>query len=112
MGKRGQGTLPFGDARMSRKQVTLELTEGEETLVRQALAFHEELQHVARTAPHGKLLLNCETAVLSGGRELQRSLLERVVQDGLAEAEKKGRRAAPARAAVNGRTGGSAAGDS
>ena len=87
---------------MSRKQVLLELTEGEEALVRQALAFHEELQQAARTAPHGKLLLNCETAVIRGGRELQRSLLERVVQEGLAEAEKKGRRAASARAAVRG----------
>lgn len=87
---------------MSRKQVLLELTEGEEALVRQTLAFHEELQHVARTAPPGKLLLNGETAVISGGRELQRSLLERVVQEGLAEAEKKGRRAASARVAVRG----------
>ena len=94
---------------MSRKQVVLELNEGEETLVRQTLAFHEELQQAARTAPHGKLLLNCETAVIRGGRELQRSLLERVVQEGLAEAEKKGRRSASAPAAFRGRTGGSAA---
>jgi len=91
---------------MSRKQVVLELTEAEEILVRQTLAFHEELQQVARTAPAGKLLTNCETAILGGGRELQRSLLERVVQEGLAAAEKKGRRFASAGAAARGKTGG------
>lgn len=70
------------------------------------MAFHAELQHVARTAPPGKLLTNCETAILSGGRELQRSLLERVVREGLAAAEKKGRRPASAGAAKRRRTGG------
>lgn len=97
---------------MSRKHVVLELTEAEEILVRQTLAFHEEVQRVARAAPPGKLLLNCETAILGGGRELQRSLLERVVQEGLAAAEKKGRRPAPAGAATRRRTGGLAPGPS
>ncbi|WP_020471396.1 hypothetical protein [Zavarzinella formosa] len=67
---------------MSRMPVMLELTETEKILVRRTLAYHEELQRVARTAPLGKLLTNCETAILQGGRELQRSLLERVVQEG------------------------------
>ena len=95
---------------MTRKPVTLELTEAQEQLLRRVLGLVEELDHLADTAPDGTVLDACEAAVLTGGRDVQRQLLQQAVQRRADAAEKKGRRCASAPVAAGRRTAGPAAG--
>ena len=89
---------------MSRKTITLEVTEEQEAVLRQTLAGLQELEDLADVAPAGTVLDVCEGAVLAWGRESQRQLLQRLVQRRLSAAEKKGRRSADAHAAAPRRT--------
>jgi hypothetical protein len=88
---------PNRDVSMS-KTVTIEIPAESETLVRQLLALHEELQTLAFSAADGTVLDACETAVLPKGRELTKNLLADAVTRRIQAAEKKGRRSAPATA--------------
>jgi hypothetical protein len=78
--------------------VTIEIPAASEALVRQLLAFHEELQSLALSAPHGTVLDTCEEAVLVQGRELQTRMLRQAIAHRVADAEKKGPRSAAASA--------------
>jgi hypothetical protein len=78
--------------------VTLEIAAESAALVRQLLAFHDELQALALTAADGTVLDVCEAAVVQQGRELQNRLLADALAQRVAAAEKKGRRGAAARA--------------
>ena len=89
---------------MSRKTITLEVTEEQEAVVRQTLARLQELEELADVAPAGSVLDVCEGAVLEYGRESQRQLLQQLVQRRVRAAEKKGRRSAAASAAAPRRT--------
>ena len=73
----------------------------EELLVEQALLMARELQAAADSAPDGSVLAQAELVALRAGRELTRKALEAALQAQADAAEKKGRRAAPARAAVS-----------
>jgi hypothetical protein len=95
---------------MTRKVVTLELTEAQEQFVRRVLGLAEELEQLADTAPDGTVLDACEAAVLTGGRDVQRQLLQQAVQRRIDAAEKKGRRCGRAPAGVGRRTAGPASG--
>jgi hypothetical protein len=70
--------------------VTIEIPASSEALVRQFLAYHEELQSLALSAPHGTVLDKCEEAVLVQGRELQTRMLRQAIAHRVADAEKKG----------------------
>lgn len=89
-----EGLADFSLARcpMSRKVITLEIDADYEGLLRQYAGFLEEMKDLAATAPDGSVLEACEDAVVERGREHQRRLLERAVQDRIDLAEKKGRR--------------------
>lgn len=89
---------------MSRKTITLEVTEEQEAVLRQTLARLQELEELADVAPAGSVLDVCEGAVLEYGRESQRQLLQQLVQRRVRAAEKKGRRSASAPAAAPRRT--------
>jgi hypothetical protein len=77
---------------MSRTTITLEIDPTHETLLREYAAFLDEMKHLAATAPHGTVLAVCEQAVVEGGREHQRRVLQQAVQARVDDAEKKGRR--------------------
>lgn len=79
---------------MDRRPVTFDLTLDQEALLRQTLAFIEEVEHVADKAADGAVLDACEEAVVSGGLDLQRRTLQKVVQRRIDAAEKKGPRSA------------------
>lgn len=78
--------------------VSIEIPAEREAIVRRLLAFHEELDQLALSAPDGTVLDACEAAVVSGGRDLQRRMLEDAAARRLETAEKRGRRAASVRA--------------
>lgn len=85
--------------------VTLEVSSPEqEALLRQFHGLLEEMQQLALTAPHGRVLDVCEAAVLERGQEVNRRVLEQAVQQRIAALEKKGRRCERARAAAAART--------
>jgi hypothetical protein len=69
-------------------------------LVEQALLLARQLEQAADGAPDGRVLAAVEAAALRGGRELTRRAAEAALQAQAARAEKKGRRAAPARTAA------------
>lgn len=73
-------------------------------LVRRVLALADELDRLALAAPDGTVLDACETAVLAGGRDLQRDMLHDAVARRVESAEKRGHRSAPATAADPRRT--------
>lgn len=77
---------------MTRTTFTAEVTENQATLLRRLLALSEELDDLALNAPDGTVLDACENAVLTGGRDLQRQLLQEAVARRVEAAEKKGRR--------------------
>ena len=89
---------------MSRKTITLDVTEEQEAVLRQTLAGLQELEDLADVAPAGTVLDVCEGAVLKWGRDWQRELLQRLVQRRLSAAEKKGCRSASVPAAAPRRT--------
>ena len=88
--------------------ITIEIPAASETLVRQLLALHEELESLALSAPDGTVLDACERAVIQKGRELNKRILEDAVARRIETAEKKGPRSASVRAAGSKRTAGPA----
>lgn len=76
--------------------VTIEVPADREALVRRVLALSEELDQLALSAPEGTVFDACETAVLTGGRDVQVQMLEQAVARRIEAAEKKGRRSAGA----------------
>jgi len=91
---------------MSRLSVTLEVdSPAQEALLRQCLAFFQEMEQLALTAPEGQVVDVCETAVLQKGQEMNRQVLEQAVQKRIAALEKKGRRCEVVAAVGPGRTG-------
>lgn len=89
---------------MTRTTFTADVTDAQARILRRLLALMDELDQVADTAADGTVLDACEAAVLTGGRDLQRALLEQAVQRRVDAAEKKGRRCAPAPAGAPRRT--------
>lgn len=79
---------------MARK-VTIEVDAQHEAVVRQAVAFAEEMAQLALTAPDGQVFHACEEAVIQKGRKLQVAVLSEAVARRIEAAEKKGRRSAP-----------------
>ncbi len=77
---------------MARKVITLEIDAEDEDLIRGYANFVGEMKDLAATTPDGSVLDVCEEAVIEKGREQQRRLLQRAVQDRLQAAEKKGHR--------------------
>ena len=90
---------------MSRK-VTIEVDARHEAFLRRALAFAEEMEQLALTAPDGAVFDACEEAVIEKGRKLQGQMLGDAVARRIEAAEKKGRRSAPAPAGVRRKTAG------
>ena len=58
--------------------------------VEQALAFRREAEAATVAAPHGKILAVAEDAVVDGSRRLLARVLEGLLQERAAAAEKKG----------------------
>ena len=79
--------------------VNIEIPASSEALVRQLLAYHEELQSLALSAPHGTVIDTCEEAVLVQGRDLQTKMLMQAIAHRVADAEKKGPRSVAVTAA-------------
>ena len=77
---------------MSRTVLTLEIDSDLAPLLRDYATFLDEMKHLARTAPDGTVLATCEQAVVEGGREHQRRVLQQAVQARVDDAEKKGQR--------------------
>src|SRR5882724_8710181 len=84
--------------------ITMEIPADSADLVRRLLALHEELAQLALSAPDGTVFDACETAVVAKGRDLNSRILADAVARRVADAEKKGRRCAPATAAGPRRT--------
>ena len=59
--------------------VTLEVPAAHESLMRRVLALAEELNQLARSIPHGTVFDACESAVVTGGREVQKQMLQEAV---------------------------------
>ena len=85
-------------------KVTIEVDARHEALVRRAVAFAEEMEQLALTAPDGTVFDACEEAVLENGRKLQSQVLGDAVARRIAAAEKKGRRSASVTAAAKRKT--------
>jgi hypothetical protein len=79
---------------MTRTTFTVDVTESQAALLRRVLALSEELDDLALNAPDGTVFDACENAVILGGRDLQRQLLQNAVARRVEDAEKKGRRSA------------------
>jgi hypothetical protein len=77
-------------------------------LLEQALAVARQLEQAAHGAPDGQVLARVEAAAVPAGREFTRTAVEAALQQQAGRAEKRGRRAAPARGAARppGRSGG------
>jgi hypothetical protein len=68
-------------------------------LVEQALLLARQLEQTADDAPDGQVLARVEATAVPAGRELTRRAVEAALQQQAGRAEKRGRRAAPARGA-------------
>ena len=77
---------------MARKTVTIEIDEDLVDLLEAHANYLMEMKDLAGSAPHGQVFYQCEEAVVTKGRELQRQLLEKAVESRIESAEKKGRR--------------------
>jgi hypothetical protein len=77
---------------MTRTTFTADVTESQAALLRRVLALSQELDDLALNAPDGTVFDACENAVITGGRDLQRQLLQQAVARRVEAAEKKGRR--------------------
>lgn len=77
---------------MTRTTFTADVTESQAALLRRLRACSEELDALALNAPDGTVFDACENAVISGGRDLQKQLLQEAVARRVEAAEKKGRR--------------------
>ncbi|MCI0353607.1 MAG: hypothetical protein L0099_01015 [Acidobacteria bacterium] len=90
---------------MSTTTITLEVHSPEQAaLLRQFHSLLEELEQLALSAPAGQVLDLCEAAVLQRGQEVNRAVLQRVVQQRIEALEKKGRRCEPVPAVGPGKT--------
>lgn len=80
----------------------------EALVVEQALLLARQVQQAAAAAPDGRVLSAVEGVALPAARELARRAVEAALQGQAEAAEKRGRRAAPARgvAGRRGRSGG------
>ena len=85
-------------------KVSIEVDARYEQIVRRTLAFAEEMEQLALSAPDGAVFDACEEAVLAKGRQLQVKLLEEAVTRRLEAAEKKGRHSASVSADAKKRT--------
>jgi len=65
----------------------------------QALAYAQQLEHAAATAPHGQILDRCELATLQQGRQFLKDCLAAALQQQICQGEKRGRRRGSAKAA-------------
>jgi hypothetical protein len=65
-------------------------------ILERALAFAQQLEASAATAPAGRLLDGCEQVALVQGQEFLRQALTATLQQQVREGEKKGRRPAAA----------------
>ena len=81
--------------------VTIEVDARHEALVRRALAFAQEMEQLALTAPDGAVFDLCEEAVIDKGRTFQQQMLGDAVARRIDAAEKKGRRSASVTAAAS-----------
>lgn len=88
------------------RTVTIEVDARHEAFLRRALAFAQEMEQLALTAPDGAVFGACEEAVIEKGRKLQSQVLADAVARRIEAAEKKGRRSAPVTAAVRRKTAG------
>jgi hypothetical protein len=79
-------------------KITIEVDPQHEGIVRQALAWAEEMEQRALTTPEGCVLDTCEQAVIHKGRKLQSEVLAQAVARRIEVAEKKGRRSVSASA--------------
>jgi hypothetical protein len=77
---------------MTRTTFTADVTESQAALLRRLLVLSQELDDLALNAPDGTVFDACENAVITGGRDLQRQLLQQAVARRVEAAEKKGRR--------------------
>jgi hypothetical protein len=73
---------------MSRTIVTLEIDPQHESLVRDYVAYLDEMKELAATAPEGAVLSLCEDAVAQRGRDQLRRGLQQAVQTRIDNAEK------------------------
>jgi hypothetical protein len=64
----------------------------ESLVVEQALAFAREMESTANSAADGKVLDQCESLILSKGRDLLKTILTGAAQQQADAVEKKGRR--------------------
>jgi hypothetical protein len=85
-------------------KVMIEVDARHEALVRRALAFAEEMEQLALTAPEGTVFDACEEAIIERGRKLQSQMLGDAVARRIAAAEKKGHRCAPVSAGARRKT--------
>lgn len=77
---------------MTRTTFTADVTPSQAALLRRVRALTEELDDLALNAPDGTVFDACENAVLTGGRDVQRQLLQNALARRIEAAEKKGRR--------------------
>jgi hypothetical protein len=70
--------------------VIIEVDAKHEAIVRRAMALAEEMEQLALTAADGRVVHECETAVIEKGRQLQSQLLSEAVARRIEAAEKKG----------------------
>lgn len=76
-------------------------TDFQRLVVEQALALAREVESTAGTAPHGKVLHQCEGLLLTRGREFLLQTLQAITQHTADEAVKKGGSLATATAATD-----------
>jgi hypothetical protein len=91
--------VPDKDVPMTSKdgKVVIEVDSRYEVIVRRAMAMAEEMEQLALTAADGRVVHECETAVIEKGRQLQSQLLSEAVARRIEAAEKKGLRFGPVR---------------
>lgn len=70
--------------------ITIEVDPRHEGIVRRAVAWAQEMEHLALTTPEGSVLDTCEEAVIHEGRKLQNAVLAEAVARRIEAAEKKG----------------------
>jgi hypothetical protein len=79
------------------RTITLAVNSPEqEALIRQFHALVTEMEQLALAAPEGRVLEQCEAAILERGRQVNRQVLQQAVQQRIDALEKKGRRCGPA----------------
>lgn len=76
------------------------VTEFQRWAAERAVALARELEAAAAKAPDGKVIQGLEAVLLSQGRDHQRQMLERMMQDTADEAVKKGGAPGPAPAGM------------